>query len=196
MKKNIPVIMAHTLLKTSKIGEVKKKVRDTLNNKRHREVIIDLTDVEAYSTNERKLTLMAEALQDLGVEIIRLTDNNEAKDNNLEYSETQKKLTNPFSITRTTRRIIDNIERRTVRVAFGKTLTRALYDAPSKTDIRKMLDNPEDGEVKAIRFRTEAEAKAYRLGLSDMMGYEEYINLNGNYGDFPDVSKSIPTQEF
>ena len=183
--------MAHTLLKTSKIGEVKKKVRDTLNNKKHREVIIDLTDVEAYSTNERKLTLMAEALQDLGVEIIRLTDNNEAKDNNLEYSET-----NPFTITRTTRRIIDNIERRTVRVAFGKAFTRALYDAPSKTDIRKMLDNPEDGEVKAIRFRTEAEAKAYRLGLSDMMGYEAYINLNGNYGDFPDVSKSIPTQEF
>lgn len=188
--------MTHTLLKTSKIGEVKKKVRDTLNNKRHREIIIDLTDVEAYSTNERKLTLMAEALQDLGVEIIRLTDNNEAKDNNLEYSETQKKFINPFTITRTTRSIINNIERRTVRVAFGKAFTRALYDAPSEADIRKMLDNPEDGEVKAIRFRTEAEAKAYRLGLSDIMGYEEYINLNGNYGDFPDVSKSIPTQEF
>lgn len=174
--KDSVLVILKDLIEVTKYGLLKEALRSAITADGVKTVILDFTDVGTDTLTERKLELVAELIQEYRAScVFRCYFPNPDE---------------PYGVKKEFERIQRLMEKRTVRVAFGKCLSRILYDCETSKEVREILLNPPEGEVKAIRFRTEAEARAYLQGLSDSNGWEEYAVL-GEHGDFKKESLVI-----
>ena len=179
-KKTINFIIAVLPLLDTKLGKVKALVKDTVTKAKPASVTLDLTDVDTYTTNERYLELIAEALQELGICDPMFTAGEDCRCKGVAVTEF--------------RRILKLLDKRTVRIAFGEQLVNNLNDNLTAEQAKALLKKPTDGEVKLLRFRTPAEKKAYLLGLSHGNGWTDYATLDSFADTVAKASRTIPVE--
>lgn len=67
------------------------------------------------------------------------------------------------------------MEKIKVYVAFGAGLVKAIY----RNDIESVETYADDADALCVReFDTEAEAKAYMMGMDDGAGWNDYVQLS------------------
>ena len=155
-------------LMSIKFGHLKEEVKRQAGKYAGKTVRLDLTDVDTCTTEERYLELIAEALQEIGI-----CDPEPTASPDCKYNGDAVKMF---------QRILNVLERRTVRIVFGEELNNMLDQTETVREASKLLDEPDGGPVRFLRFRTEAEAKAYLKGITDAGRWFNYNTID-NFGD-------------
>lgn len=180
-KKTINLIIAVLPLLDAKLGQVKTLVKDTVTAANPASVTLDLTDVDTCTREERYLELIAEALQEVGICDPELTAGEDCR-----FKGAAVKMF---------RRILKLLDERTVRIAFGEEFVNSLEDDDlTPGQAKALLDDPEGGDVQLLRFHTEAEKKAYLLGLSHADGWADYATLDSFSATVAKASRTLPVE--
>lgn len=175
-----PTIVVLPLM-SIKFGHLKEEVKRQAGKYAGKTVRLDLTDVDTCTTEVRRLELIAEALQEIGI-----CDPEPTASPDCRY---KGSAVNEF------RRILNVLERRTVRIVFGEELNAMLDQTETVREASKLLDEPDGGSVRFLRFRTEAEAKAYLKGVSDADGRFNYNTIDNFSDNVAKASRKIPVEQ-
>lgn len=175
-----PTIVVLPLM-SIKFGHLKEEVKRQAGKYAGKTVRLDLTDVDTCTTEVRRLEIIAEALQEAGICDPELTASPDCR-----Y---KGSAVNEF------RRILKVLERRTVRIVFGEELNSMLDQTETVQEASKLLDEPDGGSVQFLRFRTEAEAKAYLKGISDADGWFNYCTIDNFSENVVKASRKIHVEQ-
>lgn len=167
-------------LMSIKFGHLKEEVKRKAGKYAGKTVRLDLTDVDTCTTEERYLELIAEALQEIGI-----CDPEPTASPDCKYNGDAVKMF---------QRILKVLERRTVRIVYGEELNARLDQTETVQEATKLLDEPDGGSVRFLRFRTEAEAKAYLKGVSDADGWFNYCTIDNFDKNVEKASRKIPVE--
>lgn len=167
MKKKITTLTIAILpLMNVKLGHVKTLVKNMVSEQHADKVTLDLTDVDICTTEKSRMGRIAEALQEVGICDPVLAAGKDCR--------FQGKAIKAFQ------HILKRLEARTVRIVYGDQLNQSLDETHNVREAGQLLNDPEGGCVRFLRFRTEAEAKAYLLGVGDADGWLSN-NTVGNF---------------
>ena len=76
-----------------------------------------------------------------------------------------------------------------LKMAFGREVVRAIYDAGSSEEQKAILEEYQDtDQIVVKKFNTLQEKKAYLQGVNDCYGYEAYMDIGY---ECPDFAKKI-----
>lgn len=177
-KKTQSVTIAVLALMDVKLGRIAKNVNNLLSDHDGAAVTLDLTGVDTYSTNIRQMEILAETLQERGI-----------CDPGITCAPGDKKGQNAI---KSYGRIQRLLERRTVRYAFGEELCNRLDQCENTREARRLLNDPHDGSVSFIRFRTETEKKAYLRGICDAAGWSKHTEVDWCNGHVIKAARQLP----
>lgn len=153
-KTETQIIEVKTLFEIEPMTTLKEGARYIIQGAAGRHILLDFTGVRLNGPNRKRLVLLAEAFDDCGAAIHRMYDNDSTS-----------------KVVREFRAIRRELDQRTVRIAYGEQLVDTLNQVKTTREALELLNDPEDGEVKCIRFKTKAEKQAYLLALSDSDGW-------------------------
>lgn len=175
------LLIAVLPLLSVKRGRIKSIVTKMLDQEKPSSVSLDLTDVGTCTFEETVMTLIAEALQEFGICNPKPFASPDCK-----YKGKAVQMFNT---------VLEQLDARTVRIAFGEQLVSKLDDATNVREAKALLqDSDGDGAVQCIRFRTAQEKKAYLLGVSHADGWLANASLN-EFGDaVSKASRLIPVE--
>lgn len=78
------------------------------------------------------------------------------------------------------------------KFAFGREIQNRLEEVENKDDVLKLVEEYNDTENIVIRqFNTEAERRAYLMGLNDCYGWDRFMDIKMEY---PSLAKWIPNK--
>ncbi len=168
-------------LMDGKPGFLRERIYHAILGSKSKIILFDFTGVPSYSSSEFYFKTIAETAQELP---------------EFYYEYHFDKPDEKFGTKNEFERIQRLTEKRTVRIAFGTEICHELLRKANETDIRNVIlyGNPGLGQVKAIRFRTEAEKKAYLQGVEDALGQQDAFTFQDSFPMHNKASLILPVK--